>query len=93
MPGSADKSFPLILLEKFSVPFLPYEAAGMKLGMGSIPFLVDTREDLDFTEVGNLFPDGQVIKHSMAKFLQSDIKPNQRNEIKTWIRKWGWAAG
>ena len=89
LPGSADKSFPLILLEKFSVPFLPFEAAGMKLGMGPIPFLVDTREDLDFTEVGNLFPDGQVIKHSMAKFLQSGIKPNQRNEIKTWNKEIG----
>ena len=39
---------PQILLEKFSVPFLPFEEAGMKLGMGSIPFLIDTRENLDF---------------------------------------------
>ena len=61
----------------------------MKLGMGPIPFLVDTREDLDFSEVGTLFPDGQLIKNSMAKFLQSGIKPNQRNEIKTWTKELG----
>ena len=86
VPGSSEKPFPLILLEKFSVPFLPFEEAGMKLGMGYIPFLIDTREDLDFKEVSTNCPDGQVIKSGMAKFLQSAIKPNQRNEFKTWSK-------
>ena len=87
LSGSSDKSFPLILLEKFSVPFLPFEAGDMRLGMGPIPFLIDTREDLDPSEVGSLLPEGQSIKLGMAKFLQSGIKPNQRNEIKTWAKE------
>ena len=87
LKGSSDKSFPLILIEKFSVPFLPFEAGSMGLGMGPIPFLIDTREDLDPSEVVSLLPDGQSIKLGMAKFLQSGIKPNQRNEIKTWTKE------
>ena len=89
LPGSSDKSFPLIFIEKFSVPFLPFESAGMGLGMGPIPFLIDTRESLDFSEVGSLFPDGQDLKRSMASFLQTGIKPNQRNEIGTWSKELG----
>ena len=61
----------------------------MGLGMGPIPFLIDTRDDLEFSEVGSLFPGGQVIKHSMASFLQTGIKPNQRNEIGTWTKEVG----
>ena len=45
--------------------------------------MIDTREDLDFSEVSTNCPDGQVIKSGMAKFLQSAIKPNQKNEFKT----------
>ena len=85
--GSMDKSFPLIFLEKFSVPFLPYESAGSKLGMGPIPYMIDTRDELDSSEVGSSLPDGQVIKESMSKFVKYGIKPNQRNEIKTWTKE------
>ena len=67
--------------------FLPYESSGMKLGMGPILFLVDMREDLDFSEVAVSCPDGQAIKSGMSKFLQTAIKPNQRNEIKTWSKE------
>ena len=49
LSGSMDKSFPLIFLEKFSVPFMPYESAGSKLGMGPIPYMIDTRDELDFS--------------------------------------------
>jgi len=49
----------------------------MELGMGPIPFLIDTRPGLDFSEVGVLCPDGQTIKKGMATFLQSAIKPGQ----------------
>ena len=52
----SDKAFPLILLEKFLVPFLPYESAGMELGMGPLPFFIDTKDDLEFSEVGTNFP-------------------------------------
>ena len=89
LAGSTDKSFPLIFLEKFSIPFLPFESAEMKLGMGPIPFLIDTRDDLVFSEATSMLPDGQAIKHSMAKFFQTSIKPNQRNEIKTWTKEFG----
>ena len=95
LSGSSEKPFPLIFLETFSVPFLPYEGPGMELGMGPIPFLIDTRPGLDFSEVGVLCPDGQTIKKGMATFLQSAIKPNQRNEIKTWQKELGvgsWVA-
>ena len=85
--GSSDKAFPLIFVEKFSVPFLPFEESDMQLGMGPIPFLIDTREDLEFSEVGSLFPEGQNIKLSMAQYMQSAMKPNQRNEIGTWKKE------
>ena len=66
LSGSMDKSFPLIFLEKFSVPFLPYKSAVSNLGMGPIPYIIDTRDELDFSEVGSSLPDGQVmIKESM----------------------------
>ena len=87
IPGSSEKQFPLIFLEKFSIPFLPFEEAGMKLGMGPIPFLIDTREDLEASEVSVNCPDGQHIKAGMVKFLQTAIKPNQRNEYKTWSKE------
>ena len=59
----------------------------MKLGMGPIPFLIDMREELDFNEVAISCPDSQTIKAGMARFLQTAIKPNQRNEIKTWLKE------
>ena len=45
IPGFSEKQFSLIFLEKFSIPFLPSEEAG------PIPFLIDTREDLEASEV------------------------------------------
>ena len=95
LSGSSEKPFPLIFLETFSLPFLPYEGLGTGLGIGPIPFLIDTRPDFDFSEVAVRCPDGQTIKKGMAKFLQSAIKPNQRNEIKTWQKEHGvgsWVA-
>ena len=85
--GSSDKAFPLIFVEKFSVPFLPFESSDLELGMGPIPFFIDSREDIEYSEVGTLFPDGQAVKQSMAKFIQSATKPNQRNEIGTWTKE------
>ena len=87
MQGSTLGQYPLSFVEKFSVPFLPFEAAGMDLGMGPIPFLIDDREALDFSEVAINCPDGQTIKTQMAKFLQRAMKPNQRNEVKTWLKE------
>ena len=34
-------------MEKFSIPFLPFEASGIDLGMGPIPFFIHDREELD----------------------------------------------
>ena len=85
--GSTEGQFPLIFVETFSLPFLPFEAAEMNLGMGPIPFLIDDRVELDFSEVGTNCPDSQTIKTQMAKFLQTVIKPNQRNEVKTWTKE------
>ena len=87
LPGSAQDEFPLILLEKFSVPLLPFEDSSMGLGMGPIPFLIDQREGLDFDQIGVSFPDGESLKKGMSNFLQSSIKPNQRNEISTWTKE------
>lgn len=87
--GSTLGQFPLIFVEKFSIPFLPFEASGMDLGMGPIPFLIDDREHLDFSEVGTNCPDGQTIKNQMATFLQQAMKPNQRNEVGTWTKEVG----
>ena len=81
LPGSSQTQFPLILLEKFSIPFLPFEESGMQLGMGPIPFL------MEYSEVGVTHPDGDTIKKGMSRFLKSGIKPNQRNEIKTWQKE------
>lgn len=77
MQGSTLGQYPLIFVEKFSVPFLPFEPAGMNLGMGPIPFLLDDREDLDFSEVSINCPDSQTIKTQMAKFLQQAMKPRR----------------
>lgn len=85
--GSTQNQFPLILIEKFSIPFLPLESPEMQLGMGPIPFLIDEREELEQSEVTATCPDGQEIKIQMAKFLQTAIKPNQRNEVKTWSKE------
>ena len=85
--GSTMGQFPLIFVEKFSIPFLPFEASGMDLGMGPIPFLLEDREDLDFSEVGTSGPDGQTLKTQMASFLQQAMKPNQRNEVGTWNKE------
>jgi hypothetical protein len=74
-------------VEKFSIPFLPFEASEMDLGMCPIPFLIDDREELDFTDVGTSFPDGQTIKTQMASFLQQAMKPNRRNEVGTWNKE------
>ena len=93
--GSTQAQFPLILVEKFSIPFLPLETPEMNLGMGPIPFIIDDRDDLDFGEVGTNCPEGQSIKVQMAKYLQSAVKPNQRNEVKTWSKEMGvgnWVA-
>ena len=93
--GSSEKPFPLIFLEKFTIPFLPFEATGMDLGIGPIPFLIDMRDDLEFDVVATHCPDDQTIKKELSKFLQSAIKPNQRNEIKTWTKEVGtgsWVA-
>jgi hypothetical protein len=89
IPGSTQGQFPLIFVEKFSVPFLPFESSDMELGMGPIPFLIDDRQDLDFSEVGTSCPDGQTLKLEMAKYLQSAMKPNQKNEVKTWLKEVG----
>ena len=67
----------------------------MNLEMGPIPFIIDDRDDLDFGEVGTNCPEGQSIKVQMAKYLQSAVKPNQRNEVKTWSKEMGvgnWVA-
>ena len=85
--GSTEPAFPLIMLEKFTVPFLPFEDADMGFGMGPIPFIIDTRDDAQESEVATNCPDGQEIKIGLAKFLQSSIKPNQRNEVTTWTRE------
>ena len=85
LQGSSEPAFPLILLEKFSLSFPPLEDAGM--GMATIPFLIDQREGLDPAEVSTNCPEGQKIKEGLAKFLQSSIKPNQRNEVTTWTRE------
>ena len=37
MQGSTLGQYPLIFVEKFSVPFLPFEPAGMNLGVGPYP--------------------------------------------------------
>ena len=87
LQGSSEPAFPLILLEKFSVGFLPMEEGSMDLGMATIPFLIDQREELDQAEVGTNCPEGQTIKEGLARFLQSSIKPNQRNEVTTWTRE------
>ena len=95
LKGSDEKPFPLIFLEKFSVPFLPFEGTGLHLGLGPIPFLIDMREDLQYEVVATSCPEGQTIKQKMARFFQSAIKPNQRNEIKTWTKEVGagsWVA-
>ena len=85
--GSTMGQFPLIFVEKFSIPFLPFEASGMDLGMGPIPFLIDDRDELEFSEVGASCPDGQTIKTQMPSFLQQAMKPNQRNEVGTWTKE------
>ena len=85
--GSSHKAFSLIFVEKFSIPFLPFEASDMQLGMDPIPFLIDTREDLEFSEVGSLFPEGKNINLSMAQYMQSATKLNQRNKIGMWKKE------
>ena len=87
LPGSKDRAFPLIPIEKFSVSFLPLDVADENLGMATIPFLDDDRDDLEEAEVSANCPDGQEIKRGLATFLQSSIKPNQRNEVTTWTRE------
>ena len=87
LPGSNERAFPLIPIDKFSVSFLPYDIGDNNLGMATIPFLDDDREDLDEAEVSTNCPDGQEIKRGLATFLQSSIKPNQRNEVTTWTRE------
>ena len=51
LPGSKDRAFPLIPIEKFSVTFLPHEDVRQNLGMATIPFLDDDCDDLDQAEV------------------------------------------
>ena len=87
IPGSTEGQFPLILIEKFSVPFFPFEDENMGLGMGPIPFLIDDRIDLEFDSVSSTCPDGQTVKTEMSQFLRSAIKPNQRNEVGTWTKE------
>ena len=85
--GSSDKAFPLIFVEKFNIPFLPFEASDMELGMGPIPFLIDSRDHIEFSEVTTMLPDGQAVKEGMSKYFQTATKPNQRNEIGTWTKE------
>ena len=87
LQGSTQGQFPLILVEKFSVAFLPMESPEMQLGMGPIPFLIDDREELEVSEVSINCPDGETIKAGMAQYLETAIKPNQRNEVKTWSKE------
>ena len=87
LQGSTEPAFPLILLEKFTVAFLPFEDVDMEFGMGPIPFIIDTREDIEEDEVATNCPDGQSLKKGLATFLRSSIKPNQRNEVTTWTRE------
>ena len=68
--GSTMGQFPLIFVEK-----------------SSIPFLIEDREELDFSEVGTSCPDGQTLKTQMASFLQQAMKPKQRNEVGTWNKE------
>jgi len=51
------------------IPGSSFEEAGMKLGMGPIPFLINTREGLEASEVSVNCPDGQHIKAGIVKFL------------------------
>ena len=93
--GSSDKSFPLIFVEKFSVPFLPFESSDLELGMGPIPFLIDSRDSIEFSEAGTMLPDGQAVKEGMSRYFQTATKPNQRNERGTWtneVAKGSWVA-
>ena len=95
IPSSDVKEFPVIKLETFNLPFLPYEEPEWGLGLGPVPLLIDGRDELDFTNVANDFPDGQDIKKEMSKFLQKAIKPNWRVEINAWVKDVGnttWAA-
>jgi hypothetical protein len=86
LAGSTEPAFPLILIEKFTLSF-PSLDDGMGLGIAAIPFLVDDREDLEQTEVTSNCPEGQAIKKGLTKFLQTSIKPNQRNKVTTWTRE------
>ena len=61
------------------------------MAWGRCPAIIDTREEEEATEL----PDGQDIKNGQAKFLQTAIKPNLRNEIKAWTKDVGqgqWVA-
>ena len=69
IPSSNVKEFPVIKLETFNLPFLPYEDPTWELGLGPVPLFIDGRDDLDFTDVATDFPDGHDIKTSMSKFL------------------------
>ena len=92
VPGHTSPEFPLIFINKFNVSFLPFEKTDMGLGMGPIPCVVDTREEVD--GIPDL-PDGQDIKTGQAAFLQTAIKPNMRNEVKAWTKDVGqgqWVA-
>ena len=93
--GSTVAEFPLIPLEKFFVPFLPFEAKEMELGMGPIPFLIDPRTDLNREEVSTNCPSSIDIKRGMVTFLKTAIKPTIRNKYTTWVKDVGqgnWVA-
>ena len=85
--GSNEPAFPLILIEKFTLSLPPLDGDDIGMGMATIPFLIDDREDLDQAEVSTNCPDGQPIKEGLVKFLKTSIKPNQRNEVTTWTRE------
>lgn len=85
--GSNEAAFPLILIEKFTLSLPPLVGEGMAMGIATIPFLIDNREDIDQAEVSTNCPDGQSIKEGLVQFLKTSIKPNQRNEVTTWTRE------